>query len=44
MGVASTSATKMTEEKQTKGNKNGIRVAGRRIYDSEAGQSCHQVV
>ncbi|XWS36036.1 hypothetical protein CRYUN_Cryun20dG0048000 [Craigia yunnanensis] len=40
MAVASTSASKMEEEKQTKGN--GIRVVGRRIYDSEAGKICHQ--
>ncbi|XVF71665.1 hypothetical protein PTKIN_Ptkin12aG0057900 [Pterospermum kingtungense] len=40
MAVASTSASKMEKEKQTKGN--GIRVIHGRIYDSEAGQSCHQ--
>ncbi|XWS75439.1 hypothetical protein CRYUN_Cryun01aG0088300 [Craigia yunnanensis] len=40
MAVVSTSVSKMEEEKQTKGN--GIRVVGRRIYDSEDGKTCHQ--
>ncbi|EOY04235.1 Zinc-finger domain of monoamine-oxidase A repressor R1 protein, putative isoform 3 [Theobroma cacao] len=41
MAVASTSASKMEEGKQTTGN-GGIRVVGRRIFDSESGQTCHQ--
>ncbi|XP_022759236.1 uncharacterized protein LOC111305737 isoform X2 [Durio zibethinus] len=40
MAVASTSASKMEEEKQTKGN--GISVVGRKTNDSETGKTCHQ--
>ncbi|TYG60637.1 hypothetical protein ES288_D07G083500v1 [Gossypium darwinii] len=40
MAVVSTSASQIKEANQTNGN--GIRVVGRRIYDSENGKTCHQ--
>lgn len=30
-------------QKLNRNNKNGVRVVGNRIYDSENGQTCHQV-
>ncbi|KAA3458383.1 zf-4CXXC_R1 domain-containing protein [Gossypium australe] len=42
MAVVSTSASQIEGANQTNGN--GIRVVGRRIYDSENGKTCHQVV